>query len=342
MTQPQATKTLKRKLAKWISDEYRDLNGSHIEILDQPPTALEFSRLIHISRPVIIKGFEIPASQKWSNDYLAQEMGDRQISIAVTPTGRADAVTRGPDNKLFFIEPHVEQMTMGDLLAKLADQDSSSDIYYLQSQNGNLYSSDWFSQGYSPSEYEPLREDVPSEVPWCSEALDRSPDAVNLWIGDGRSATSIHNDPYENIYTVLKGEKRFTLLPPSDGWCLNEQLYPHARFVRPPLSKPFEIVPSQDMPPVRWTSIPDPSLPGALPADITPIQVRLRPGEALYLPAGWWHYVQQAKETTIAINWWYDMEMRGIHWAILNFMRNKEGLYVDDYEEQIEASVLTH
>lgn len=27
-------------------------------------------------------------------------------------------------------------------------------------------------------------------------------------------------DPYENIYTVVKGEKRFTLLPPSDGWCL--------------------------------------------------------------------------------------------------------------------------
>lgn len=27
-------------------------------------------------------------------------------------------------------------------------------------------------------------------------------------------------DPYENIYTVVRGEKHFTLLPPSDGWCL--------------------------------------------------------------------------------------------------------------------------
>lgn len=76
--------------------------------------------------------------------------------------------------------------------------------------------------------------------------VDRHPDAVNLWIGNGRSTTSIHSgecvlplfpqipgsimllrtdhiqwlDPYENIYTVVRGEKRFTLLPPSDGWCL--------------------------------------------------------------------------------------------------------------------------
>jgi hypothetical protein len=58
---------------RWISEEYYggssytshsqistykflDLNGGHIEILQQPPTALEFSRLMHISRPVIIRG----------------------------------------------------------------------------------------------------------------------------------------------------------------------------------------------------------------------------------------------------------------------------------------------
>ena len=76
---------------------------------------------------------------------------------------------------------------------------------------------------------------------------DRSPDAVNLWIGDEKSVTSIHSgtpsktsmplvflrcvslthvrtraltDPYENIYTVIRGAKYFTLLPPTDGWCL--------------------------------------------------------------------------------------------------------------------------
>lgn len=112
-----------------------------------------------------------------------------------------------------------------------------------------------------------------------------------------------------------------------------ERLYPHARFVRSSPSKHFQIVPSRDTPLVRWSSVLDPSLPGALPADVSPVQVRLRPGEALYLPAGWWHYVQQAKEITIAVNWWYDMEMRGMHWVLLNFLRDKDGLYIDDDEE---------
>jgi jumonji domain-containing protein 7 len=51
------------------------------------------------------------------------------------------------------------------------DASSDSDIHYLQSQNGNLYSSDYFTDGNSPSEYDHLREDVPNEVLWCTEAL---------------------------------------------------------------------------------------------------------------------------------------------------------------------------
>lgn len=88
------------------------------------------------------------------------------------------------------------------------------EIHYLQSQNGNLYSNRYFDLGpkNDPSEFESLRSDVPSEILWCSEALGkvvnichsdnvtrlqlssgRSPDAVNLWIGDSASVTSIHS-----------------------------------------------------------------------------------------------------------------------------------------------------
>lgn len=49
------------------------------------------------------------------------------------------------------------------------------EVCYLQSQNGNLFSSDFFGRSSddanSPSEFEPLRSDVPSEIPWCTEAL---------------------------------------------------------------------------------------------------------------------------------------------------------------------------
>ncbi len=72
---------------------------------------------------------------------------------------------------------------------------NAEDVCYLQSQNGNLFPGNYFTSGDTESDCElaNLRGDVPAEIPWCSEALGRCPDAVNLWIGDSRSVTSIHS-----------------------------------------------------------------------------------------------------------------------------------------------------
>jgi jumonji domain-containing protein 7 len=56
----------------------------------------------------------------------------------------------------------------------------------------------------------------------------------------------------------------------------------------------------------------------------------------LYLPAGWWHHVRQGGahgEVTIAVNWWYDMEMSGMSWVWLSFLRGRENLSGNDSEE---------
>ncbi|KAF8913904.1 cupin-like domain-containing protein [Gymnopilus junonius] len=315
-------------VARCLSNEYRDLNGTGIETLEEPPSALEFAQLVHVSRPVVIKGFEFPALHRWTRDYLAEKMGDSPISVAVTPNGRgdpslADSITLGSDGLRYFVEPFVEKMTMNQLLWRLGSgRIDTGEIHYLQSQNGNLFSSGSLKDG--SSEFGSLVPDVPREIPWCSEALGLQPDAVNIWIGDERSITSIHSDPYENIYTVVQGEKHFFLLPPSDSWCLEERLYPHATYERQCTSTALELVPSQeDVPPVRWSSILDPEAPNVLPKGVTPIRVTLHPGETLYLPVGWWHYVRQS-DWTIALNWWYDPEMRGMPWVLLNFLRNSK------------------
>jgi len=108
--------------ALWISREYRDLNGSTIEILEEPPSAIEFSRLVHVSRPVVIKGITFPALSRWNNEYLCERMGDRPISVAATPNGFADAITPGQDGRLYFVEPAVDKMTMKDLIERLGQR----------------------------------------------------------------------------------------------------------------------------------------------------------------------------------------------------------------------------
>ncbi|KZT74411.1 Clavaminate synthase-like protein [Daedalea quercina L-15889] len=314
---------------EWIGREYYDLNGTHYDILNELPSPLEFARLVHIARPVLIKAGQMPhLIPLWTNEYLIRRMGDREISIAATPTGRADAITRGPDGRLYFAEPHIDKMTMGTFLDKITScraeaRSADNEVYYLQSQNGNMYTGRYFelTSDPDPSEFEPLREDIPSEITWCSEALDRCPDAVNLWIGNSASITSVHSDPYENIYSVIRGAKHFTLFPPTEGWCLMERSYPHARYARSPTTSRLELVPSPPATPeVRWSSLHDPTDSVTLPSEAHPIHITVRAGETLYLPAGWWHYVRQS-EVTIAINHWYDMESRGASWVWLSLLR---------------------
>ncbi|KIJ20025.1 hypothetical protein PAXINDRAFT_67223 [Paxillus involutus ATCC 200175] len=316
---------LSEALLRWISKEYSDMNGTFYHILDHPPTPLEFARLVHASRPVVIRGVEFPALTKWTDEYVVQRMGNQSISVAVTPNGRADAVTCGIDGKLYFAEPFTDTMTIDELLAKLHSGRNPDEqyIYYLQSQNGNLYSDRFFSKEQEDrSEFEALRPDVPPEIRFISDALDRTPDAVNLWIGGSDSVTSIHSNPYENIYTVVRGTKHFTLLPPTEGWCLEERSYPHAMYSRAGVASELQLVPSPpEVPLVRWSSVADPHLPNALPIEAQPIHITLNAGETLYLPVGWWHFVRQSGDITIAVNWWYDAEIQGMNWMWLNMLR---------------------
>ncbi|KAK7061724.1 cupin-like domain-containing protein [Favolaschia claudopus] len=108
-------------------------------------------------------------------------------------------------------------------------------------------------------------------------------------------------------------------IPPNEI-SVSERLYPHGTWTRENPGTALTMVPSVDVPPIRWSSIADPDIAGNLPCEAHPIQITVEAGESLYLPAGWWHHVRQT-DNTIALNWWYDMEMRGMSWTMLSFLR---------------------
>jgi hypothetical protein len=56
------------------------------------------------------------------------------------------------------------------------------------------------------------------------------PEAVNLWMGDERSVSAMHKDPYENLFYVASGEKIFTLCPPADAPYLYEKDFLSGQF----------------------------------------------------------------------------------------------------------------
>ena len=88
----------------------------------------------------VLSDSAVQHSGAWFKDWLVQNMGERQISVAVTPNGyvsfaspcllttdelscayrRADAITRGPGNKQYFAEPHTQMMDMASFLQTLS------------------------------------------------------------------------------------------------------------------------------------------------------------------------------------------------------------------------------
>ena len=72
------------------------------------------------------------------------------------------------------------------------------------------------------NEYATLYTHVQKDIPWARIALQKSPDAVNLWIGNSLSTTALHKDNYENIYVQILGKKHFVLLPPVAYACVAE------------------------------------------------------------------------------------------------------------------------
>ena len=304
MTLPSpATSPLKEKLLKCFSDAADESRGlyvpsARIERHDGAPTPLEFHRRwVARNAPCVFTGAfdHWPALSKWKEDrYLVEAMGDRQITVTATGNGLADAVLDGK-----FVLPEERMMTMEAFTNALNQKDSGSSdtVLYIQKQNSNL--SDEFAR---------LRGDVDAHVPWATEALGVEPDAVNFWMGQQQAVTSLHKDHYENLYCVVRGSKTFTLIPPCDRPFVTYEDYPVATQRYEDGKWRYED--SADGACVSWIPI-DPLKPDLerYPnyAHCRPLEVTVEAGEMLYLPAMWFHHVQQS-DRTVAVNYWYDMQ----------------------------------
>jgi peptidyl-lysine (3S)-dioxygenase / protease len=279
-------------------------------------TPLRFYReYVAMSRPVIITDAILhwPALRKWTNDYLISTLGDSKVTVAITPDGRADSVIDGR-----FMLPLEEQMTFAAFLDGIAEQ-SPDCIMYAQKQNNSLV-----------DEYSKLLDDV-EELKFAREAFGQEPDAVNFWFGENRTVSSMHQDPYENMYCVVAGAKHFTLVPPTDRFFLGYEEFPVYRWTK---SASGSLVAEVDdsIESVDWIPIDVEDderdvhrrlqFPACKIEKLHRLRVQVHAGETLYLPATWYHRVAQqgdADGRTIAVNYWYDMQF-GFNYCYSQFM----------------------
>ncbi|EPE35608.1 Clavaminate synthase-like protein [Glarea lozoyensis ATCC 20868] len=290
-------------------ETYNELNSSQITELQEVPSPLEFMRFWK-------------ATQTWNASTLKEAMAGMSVNVAVTPEGNADAPTRTENNEILFTKPHEEDQPFDEFLDYIITQENTGrlpgqEIRYAQTQNNNL-----------PSEYPPLSKDIPPSLPFIRIALSSFPDATNLWIGNSYSVTSLHKDPYQNIYVQILRHKHFTLLPPLFQPCVAETLLQAASYTRNP-SGALELQKEDQEVPV---ALYDPDVPGTgreRYEDLArPMRVTLNPGDMLYLPALWYHKVSQScgeEGMSVAVNYWHDMEFGGSFWPLCGFVRDVAG-----------------
>ncbi|KAI5251918.1 Clavaminate synthase-like protein [Aureobasidium subglaciale] len=323
------------KLAAAVRDlitTYDELNATLIDDLYEEPSALEFMQYVASNRPFVVRkaAEDWVAVQKWDSHYLLKVLGDSLVNVAITPFGsNADAVLKEDDGSLSYVKPLERLEPFDKVIRYIAEQESnqsetSSPIKYAQTQNDNLR-----------NEYSSLFEDVPSDIPFARIALRKKPEAVNFWLGNSLSTTSLHKDNYENLYVQVRGQKHFVIMPPVAAAAVNEQNIPGTTYISTNEDEKAELKiddlehvldePELIVPVPTW----DPDFPDIRPTTysklVTPMRVTLNEGDMMYLPAMWYHKVGQScgdEGYCCAVNYWYDMEFGGSFWASNAFFRD--------------------
>ncbi len=107
---------------------------------------------------------------------------------------------------------------------------------------------------------------------------------VNLWVG-AKTRSGLHYDPMDNYLIQIYGEKAAILAPPGD----RRKLYPF----------PDNVAKSRVDPE-------DPDLERFPKAERVVFSIgTLNPGDLLYIPRGWWHFLR-APHQSISLNLWHE------------------------------------
>lgn len=220
----------------------------------------EFRRsFVAPAAPVVIEGVASswPASIRWTLPALRERFAEAEVQIMRAPGGRVDNTGRGGTSS--------DPSTLGRYLEALAA--------------GAL------DPGYLVTRWEALPEALRAEVRWPELCGDPRWSRSTLWLGPRGIVSPLHFDVPDNLYVVVRGRKRFTLIPPRDSWNV----------------RPHGLLSGQ----AQYARL-DPERPEAEPryAGAHPWVAELGDGDALYIPRFWWHHAR-GLELTFAVNFWW-------------------------------------
>jgi hypothetical protein len=238
------------------------------------------SQIVHAAAPAVFEGL----IEDWPLVRAARESRLALArAIAALDAGRKPFVIEAPaevDGRIFYRDDlagfNFTRQPAGisatvDRLVQLAE-DPCAPAVFLESLPANAY-----LPGFAGAHRMPL--------------LDSRVEA-RIWIGNAVKINT-HFDLAYNIACVAGGRRRFTLFPPDQI----DNLY----------LAPLDFTPSGA--PVSLVQFSNPDLirfPRFAEALQHAWEAELEPGDALYIPFGWWHHVESLTPFNVLVNYWWD------------------------------------
>lgn len=246
------------------------------------------------SQPFVIRGHvnSWPALSSWPRAEYWSPHRDLTVPVEVCPRGgqaeEAEGRHIGPAQVSSYLRPEhtVSHIPLGMIMDYVlsASRTERASLPYLYLAQYNLH-----------ARLQGLDKDTP--LPSVLQALKHAY-RLNVWIGPPDIVTPPHRDPYYNLYSLVHGRKYVRLwsstIPGSDMHVSSDPLHANTSTVddvrRPgPGYESFASLPYQD--------------------------TELHPGDSLYIPRHWWHYVEGQGQGlgqgqgAMAVSMWWDPPM---------------------------------
>ncbi|MBW4673834.1 MAG: cupin-like domain-containing protein [Desmonostoc geniculatum HA4340-LM1] len=247
------------------------------------PSIKQFSEIAKQYQPFIIEDVvqHWDAYKYWSNDYLIKKCGNNLVPVRFFKQNFWNDYQNFAYERSY--EPHKEMKLQEYINNHIEDKNTQNKLdCYL-----------------NEAVFEDCFPEIVGDVTY-PEFFNRK-SFVRLWFGLSNkhfsSNSSLHFDAEHNIFAQIRGRKRILLYPPIDYL----SFYP----------------PLEDSAGALYGSKVNPD---SLDLELFPkfpwqekIELVLQPGEILYLPPFWWHYLT-AVDDNISLSFWYPVKIQDFFW----------------------------
>jgi hypothetical protein len=234
----------------------------------------DFDPALRPTQPVLFKHgvAQWPALARWSPDYLRSKVGGERVRVSVSRTGE---FRYQPDGSAMSPDDQyvIDDVLFDDVATWIAQEAPGAPKYYVT------------KFGFSEALPQALLGDL---------SFPDAPDMLRptLWFGSAGTSSPLHFDAPDNLHCQIWGSKQWVLFAPDDSAYLYS--YPE-RTKYTHLSQVDLLHPDLERFPLY--------------ARATPIEVELEPGDVIFVPAFWWHFVRSLS-ISISINRWWRQEIR--------------------------------